>query len=99
MSDGAELVAGTNPNSTADVLRIASIVPNGLGGMILTWPAKAGRIYTVHCFDGSLVPGARFIPAGILTNLTALSNGPMQATDTTAGTASQRTYRVAVRTP
>ena len=35
----------------------------------------------------------------LLTNLTALSNGPMQATDSTAGTASQRTYRVTVRTP
>jgi hypothetical protein len=99
LSDGMELVAGTDPLSSADVLRLTSVTPNGLGGMILSWPAKAGRSYTVQCFDGSLAPGARFIPAGTLTNLTALSNGPMQATDPTAGTAVQRTYRITVRLP
>lgn len=47
MSNGAEVVAGTDPLNANSIFRITSIVPAG-GGFTITWDAIGGRTYIVE---------------------------------------------------
>jgi hypothetical protein len=95
ISDGNEVIAGTNPNSAADVLAISDVHRNGNGQVVLSWPARTNHVYGVHYLDIDLFPGACFLPLGTYTNLTTSANGTLQVTDSTA--APRRFYRVTVR--
>ena len=50
-SNGAEYVAGTNPQNPVDCLRLA-LYPSP-DGWILEFPTVPGRLYQVYCSDGS----------------------------------------------
>ncbi len=97
ISDGNELIAGTNPNSGADVLRITDVHRNAAGQIVLSWPARTNRVYGVYYLDGDLVPGLSFLPLPGFGNLITPSNGAIQVTDPSASM--QRFYRVTVRAP
>ena len=101
ISDGNELIAGTNPNSATDVLKIRDVHlnSNGPGGstqVVLSWQAKTNRVYAVYYLDRELAPGVGFGP--LVTNLTTPTNGIMQAIDSSPG-AAKRFYRLTVRSP
>lgn len=45
--DGAEAVAGTDPNDLSDFFRIASGSTLEPGGLVLSWMGRTGRVYNV----------------------------------------------------
>ncbi len=98
VSDRDELVAGTNPNLAADVLRISGITRNAAQST-LSWNARSNRIYTVHFLDGGLRSDVEFCPVENLTTIPSRSNAVMQATDPTAAGSPVRNYRISVRQP
>ena len=99
MSDGEELIAGTNPNLASEVFRISSIRRDATGQIILSWLAHTNRVYAFHYWDGDLMPGLCYLPLGSLTNLTATSNGLLEAVDATGPPSGRRFYRLTVRLP
>src|SRR5205823_3118565 len=68
ISDGDEIIAGTNPNSAGDVLTITDVHRNASGQVVLSWPARANRVYGVYYLDMDLFPGATFLPLAPYTN-------------------------------
>ena len=97
INDGYELIAGTNPNSAADVLFISNVHRNPSGQTVLSWPARTNRVYAVYYLDGDLASGLSFLPLSGFTSLTTSSNGVMQVTDPSGSP--HRFYRVSVRSP
>jgi len=49
VADADEIVAGTDPQSAASLLRILATRPLGDGGLALTWTSVAAKTYRVAC--------------------------------------------------
>ncbi len=90
MSNLAELRAGTNPDSSSDVLRV-TIEPVG-GGMQVEWTAKPDMNYQVEQTE-KLLPAAWQARGGLRT-ATSTSETEM---DYSAGSETSRFYRVKVK--
>jgi hypothetical protein len=82
-SDGAEALAGTNPTNATSAFQITRVA----GAFELEWAAVAGKTYIVEYRDQLTHPW------GSLTNIAALTPAT-NFLDTTAGSVSQRFYRV-----
>ncbi len=79
-SNLAEYLAGTNPNNAADRFIITSVVKAGGPGFVLTFPAKAGKTYTIQ-YKNALTDATW----SALTNIPATgADAPSQYTDPTA---------------
>lgn len=80
-SDLAEYLAGTDPASPASRFRISHIATANDGGLIVRWPAVAGKTYTIEV-SGSLqsatwLPVATGIPGAVPESVFTLRpNGP-----------------------
>ena len=98
VNDGDELLAGTNPNRADDVLAVQILRRAQEGGMVLSWPARAGRVYDVYFCDGNLAE-AQFHPLENLTNLSLSADGLMEVEDSSPSPSNMRFYRIAVRVP
>jgi len=72
-TDSSEAVAGTDPNDPADFLHITDLVPNGGGGVDLTFPSKTGIRYQAEA-SATLTGG--WTPIGAVTDGTG---GPITA--------------------
>jgi hypothetical protein len=95
--DREELIAGTNPNSNVDVLRIETIARAG-GQSTLSWMARSNRVYGVEFSDGALgtLP---FCPMESLKGILSATNGMMRVVDPLPNGTGARHYRISVRQP
>jgi hypothetical protein len=93
--EGAELVAGTDPNDASDFLAFNRIERVDQGVVRLRWEARVGRVYQVLFVDQTewehawrVLPGAE--------SLEFANNGPVEVHDDTGSLAGMRYYRLAV---
>lgn len=87
-SNLAEYLAGTAPNSATDRFLITSVAPAGGGGFIITFPAKAGKTYTIQ-YKNALTDATW---TELIDVPAQGSNTNFQHTDTGSGAA--RFYRI-----
>ena len=85
-SDGAEALAGTNPNDPGSALKIVRIT----GQCLVEWTTVAGKTYQVQT---NSTPVGAWQP---FTNLTATFTGTTNVVDLSAGAVTNRFYRVVV---
>jgi len=97
LNDGDEVVAGTNPTSSASTFEMETVASSGASGMVIEWLARTNKIYSVHRLDGSLVGGS-FAPLGSFSNISVASDGYTNVVDNTL-TNGHRFYRIDVRNP
>lgn len=95
MSDGDEVIAGTNPNVKSECFTMDS-ASNSTSDFVVEWFARTGRVYGVHYLDGSMATNT-FNPLGTWTNIRVSADGWTNIVDTTAGGVPLRFYRVNVR--
>jgi hypothetical protein len=77
MPDGAEVLAGTDPNDPADFLAFTRIERVSESRVRLTWSGRAGRRYTVETTDVPSLPQGNFWPVPGLTGMLAESDMPL----------------------
>lgn len=94
-SDWEELVAGTNPNSAQDALRITNI--ERAANAQLSWTARSNRIYSVEFMDDKLRVDEPFLPVESLRQVFTPTNGNITVVD--PGASPARLYRLRVRQP
>jgi hypothetical protein len=75
--DGAELLAGTDPNDPADFLAFSGVERVSESRVRLTWPGRAGRRYTVETTDVASLPQGNFWPVPGLTGMLAVGDMPI----------------------
>lgn len=97
ISDGEELIAGTNPNSGSDALSVTEVQRNASGQIVISWLGHPGRLYGVHYLDSDLIPGLSFLPLNGFTNLATTSTATMRVTNNVDS--AHRFYRVTTRLP
>ena len=98
MTNLQEFLAGTNPANPQDRLHISSLVQlNAGGGFTVTWSAVEGRTYKVQYVTALGGVWQLDLPASQLTAATGQTS--LSYTDTTAGSATVRFYRVVLVTP
>jgi len=85
MSNGAELIAGTDPFDANSVLRIVSFT----GGNLVTWSSVSGHVYQVQATP-NLTNGLAPI-SGSITAMTSVTSFPDPAATNTS-----KFYRVQV---
>ena len=95
LKDGDEVIAGTDPNITADCFEVDSIT-NGASGFFLEWFAHTGRVYSVHYLDGNILTNS-FKPLGTWSNITVPTDRWTNIVDTTMGGSPIRLYHINVR--
>ena len=94
--DGQELIAGTDPNLASDAPRITSIRMPVPGQLVLSWPVREGRLYSLEYWDGDLFPGVSFLPMPEFTDLPAPADGIMTVTNQLPSPTTHRFYRLKV---
>jgi len=82
--------AETSETLTVDVIQV---VPQGV---LLSWPARSDRAYSVYFQDQNLSTDPGFLPVPNLSGLTS-TTGRISVTDTSAVNTSTRFYRVTVQ--
>ena len=97
MSDGNELIAGTDPNSAGSFFTVSGVASSNANGMVIQWYARTNRVYGIYYLDSGLSSGSPFLPLGGWTNIAVAADGITNVTDTTSGLATSRFYRVNVR--
>ena len=88
-TDLAEFLAGTDPKNSGSIFRVITVAPAGGGGRLLLWSGNPARSYRAEYKDGLTAPGWTALTGGITWNGTTAST-----LDTTAGSATNRFYRV-----
>ena len=56
-SDGGELIAGTDPNSPADLFHVDEASMDSGGNLIVRWDGRAGRTYELEFFESATPSG------------------------------------------
>jgi hypothetical protein len=93
MNNWQEWIAGTNPTDNTSSLRMTSIVPNGVSGVIVTWQSVSGVTYYIQ--RGTNL-GAQPAFTTLQGNL-AGQVGTTSYLDTTPGSGNSVFYRVGVQ--
>jgi len=99
VKDGDELIAGTDPCSSSDFPRIASVRPGTNGAMAIRFTAKTNRVYQLLYCDKFTAVTNGFAPLPGATNMTVTANGTIVVTDPASSSRPARFYRLAVRRP
>jgi subtilisin family serine protease len=98
MTNLQEFFAGTNPSDPQSVFRISSIVGEMNGtGFVVTWTAVSGMSYRVSYSASLAGPWLSDLPNSQITAQSGQTS--LSYTDTTAGVASARFYRVQLVEP
>lgn len=93
-SDGAELVAGTNPNAAGDQFKM-EMAENEEGDFVITWPARTGRRYAVEFSDvGQGQDDFNFTPMVGIAPIEVAEDGMASVTIARPAGVSRRFYRV-----
>lgn len=90
--DGAELVAGTDPNSAGDQFRMDTN-ENEEGDLVISWPARVGRRYAIEFSDGDQ-GGFVFTPIAGMAPIEVAEDGVASVTLTRPVGIGRRFYRV-----
>ncbi len=97
MSDGEEVIAGTDPNVAGDYFHASGVQRNApAGGMVIEWFAHTGRIYGVY-YRTNLNSGG-LAPLGAFTNIVVAAAGATNVVDSSIPSA-MKLYQVRVRQP
>lgn len=89
MTNAQEFAAGTNPNSAASALKIASVTKSG-NNMLVNFPTVLGKTYRLEFSD--TLKGWTNVESGIEGTGTTV-----EITDTGGGAEPRRFYRVVVQ--
>ena len=90
-TDLQEYLAGTDPTDRNSIFKATPLSPPVNGALSLNWKAQPGMFYRVQYKSSLSESNWTDLPAAM-----SLSGTNGVATDTTAGSASQRFYRVLV---
>jgi len=99
LSNLNEFLAGTSPTNAQSTFKTLSTSRNPANGnMTITWSAVPGKTYQVY-YSSSLASGtwSASLPGSLITTGTGQTQSSY--TDTTAGSAAKRFYRVQLVTP
>ena len=79
--DGAEVVAGTDPNSSADYFHLGGVSLDAGGDLVVIWDGRAGRSYDLEFYDpdGSGDCTLYFNPRLGVAPVHVTSDGPAEA--------------------
>lgn len=88
-TDLAEFLAGTDPKNSGSIFRVLTVAPAGGGSRSPLWSGNPARSYRAEYKDGLAAPAWTALTGGITWNGTTAST-----LDTTAGSATNRFYRV-----
>jgi hypothetical protein len=97
-SDGSELIAGTDPTRTDDVLMIRTLRRSSDGTTVLGWNARPGRVYQIYYSDDSPAAGG-YIRLEALGPVISDASGNLEVTDLSAPNSAVRFYRLGVELP